>query len=196
MSRAIGNLKICSKCKIQKDISEFTTSKTFMDGRYPSCKGCKWAVDKIWRSKNPDKVLASYEKYKKLHKNEMNIRSKNYYLNHKEDYYLASIEYVRLNKDKINKKQEIRRKDNKIKALQYKGNSCQKCGYNKSSKALHFHHISPENKSFEVSKLLIQSRNWEVIQTELDKCILLCGNCHSEEHDKEININTIEYTVE
>ena len=30
-------------------------------------------------------------------------------------------------------------------------------------------------------------RKWELIQAEIDKCILLCSNCHREEHHNERN---------
>jgi hypothetical protein len=43
-----------------------------------------------------------------------------------------------------------------------------------------FHHRDPETKEFTVSQML--DRAWSVLVTELDKCDLLCFNCHMEEH--------------
>ncbi len=48
-----------------------------------------------------------------------------------------------------------------------------------------FHHINPEDKIYAVKDLMV--RRWELIQTEIDKCILLCSNCHREEHWNERN---------
>lgn len=73
------------------------------------------------------------------------------------------------------------RQRTKIKALEYKGNKCIICGYNKCSRALVFHHIDSAKKEFSISSV---SRSWETIKKELDKCILLCMNCHAEEHYK------------
>jgi hypothetical protein len=69
------------------------------------------------------------------------------------------------------------------KAIEYKGGSCQICGYNKCSRALTFHHRNPKEKSFVISGA--HCRSWEAIRTELDKCDLLCFNCHMEVHHAE-----------
>lgn len=68
----------------------------------------------------------------------------------------------------------------KVRAIEYKGGSCQKCGYNKCKAALVFHHLSQKEKDFTISSNHCLS--WERIAKELDKCILLCLNCHAETH--------------
>lgn len=77
----------------------------------------------------------------------------------------------------------------KLKAIKYLGGKCIKCGYNKCVDALDFHHRSPIDKDFSISGSV---RKWEIIKAELDKCDLLCSNCHREEHSrlKNIRINT------
>jgi 5-methylcytosine-specific restriction endonuclease McrA len=72
-----------------------------------------------------------------------------------------------------------RRRKIKAKAVEYKGGKCQKCGYNKCVSALDFHHIDPTEKDFTISS---NSGKWENIKKELDKCELLCKNCHAELH--------------
>jgi hypothetical protein len=76
-----------------------------------------------------------------------------------------------------------KRVSNKVKAVEYKGGCCQRCGYNKSLRALNFHHLDPKEKDFHISDNG-NLRNWEAIEAELNKCILLCANCHAEEHDR------------
>ena len=61
------------------------------------------------------------------------------------------------------------------------GDKCQICGYNKCIKALEFHHINPEEKDLNFNKA--ESKSWEATKTELQKCILVCANCHREIHD-------------
>lgn len=71
------------------------------------------------------------------------------------------------------------RKELKLRAIEYKGGSCQLCGYNRTVEALEFHHIKPEDKAFGIAEKGL-SRPWAEIQAELDKCILVCANCHRE----------------
>lgn len=68
----------------------------------------------------------------------------------------------------------------KIKAVNYKGGKCCRCGYNKCLSSLHLHHTDPTEKEFTISS---KSYSWERIKEELNKCILLCANCHGEEHE-------------
>ena len=74
-----------------------------------------------------------------------------------------------------------RRRKLKKESVKYKGGKCEKCGYNKSVMALEFHHVNPEEKSFGISATGI-TRSWEKLKKELDKCILVCSNCHAEIH--------------
>lgn len=63
--------------------------------------------------------------------------------------------------------------------VQYKGGKCAKCGYDKCIEALHFHHVDPSQKEFSVCSA---SYSIDRLKKEADKCILLCSNCHIEEH--------------
>jgi hypothetical protein len=74
------------------------------------------------------------------------------------------------------------KKRNKRKAIVYKGGQCIHCGFNESMAAMHFHHINPENKSFDINQGI--AKTWSIIKEELDKCILLCMNCHFKEHER------------
>ena len=78
----------------------------------------------------------------------------------------------------------VQRRRHKIKnlAVEYKGGRCQKCGYNKCIAALEFHHLDPNEKDFNLSHKG-HTRSWEANKAELDKCILLCSNCHREIHN-------------
>ena len=56
------------------------------------------------------------------------------------------------------------------------------CGYNKCQRALSFHHLNPKEKDFDLSSRGL-TRSWERIKKEIDKCVLLCANCHMGIHD-------------
>jgi hypothetical protein len=66
-------------------------------------------------------------------------------------------------------------------AISYKGDCCSICGYKKCSEALEFHHLNPEEKDFTISGRGY-SQSWQKIKKELDKCVMLCANCHREVH--------------
>ena len=69
--------------------------------------------------------------------------------------------------------------------VEYKGGKCCICGYNKNLAALDFHHKNPLTKDFELS--YYSRKNWESIVLELDKCLLLCSNCHKELHNPSMS---------
>jgi len=77
-----------------------------------------------------------------------------------------------------------RREKLKEKAVEYKGSCCEKCGYSKCISALEFHHLDPAQKDFGISAYG-HTYAWKKIKLELDKCILICANCHREAHDKK-----------
>lgn len=56
-------------------------------------------------------------------------------------------------------------------------------GYNKYIGALEFHHKDPNSKDFNISQCRSHKFS-QKIKDELDKCSLLCSNCHREEHSK------------
>lgn len=91
-------------------------------------------------------------------------------------------------KEKAVKAVVKRRQKIKEMAVEYKGGSCQRCDYNKYIGALEFHHMDPNEKDFLISRKG-HCTSWEKIKKELDKCILVCANCHREVHEEERNNN-------
>lgn len=83
-------------------------------------------------------------------------------------------------------------KQQKIKELKEYSKGCLKCN-EKRYYLLDFHHIDPNDKLFQIAQG--SSKGWEKVQKEIDKCILLCKNCHSEFHhfERESNITLQEY---
>ncbi len=71
------------------------------------------------------------------------------------------------------------REEKKLKAIEYKGGKCVRCGYNKCPAALDFHHLEPTGKETNGE---LRSYSWEKLKAEIDKCILVCSNCHREIH--------------
>lgn len=75
-------------------------------------------------------------------------------------------------------------------AIAEKGGKCQICGYSRCVKALDFHHIDETTKEFGMSSHGL-TRSWEKIKKEIDKCVLVCANCHREIHAGIIQLDGI-----
>jgi len=73
-----------------------------------------------------------------------------------------------------------RRRMMRAKAVEYRGGKCSKCGYNRCSEALDFHHADGR-KDFGISQNGL-TRSWDRIRKEIEKSVLICANCHREEH--------------
>lgn len=58
---------------------------------------------------------------------------------------------------------------------------CAKCGDNRSY-VLDYHHINPEEKDEKISRMISNNYNLDKIEQEINKCIVLCANCHREFH--------------
>ena len=70
----------------------------------------------------------------------------------------------------------------------YKGDKCAICGLEATDEnlpALVFHHENPTEKAMKVSTLLGKGLSWGDIKKELDKCVLVCANCHQILHAKK-----------
>lgn len=72
--------------------------------------------------------------------------------------------------------QMVRKEEMQKKAIEYLGSKCSLCGYNRCTAALEFH----GEEDVLISK--IYNWSWERVAKGLDKCDLVCCNCHKELH--------------
>lgn len=70
----------------------------------------------------------------------------------------------------------------KLLLIKEKGGACSVCGYNKNMAALCFHHLDPSIKELKLDARSLASSSLKTLREEVDKCILLCNNCHMELH--------------
>ena len=87
--------------------------------------------------------------------------------------------------------QKLRGLKRKYEAILNYGGKCEKCGYNKNIAALEFHHRNPEEKDFQIDMRHFSNNNLKKLRDELDKCILVCANCHRELHNNDLSITNI-----
>jgi hypothetical protein len=101
------------------------------------------------------------------------------------------LKYIKTRPIGLNKLSDDERKNRRVKGVvswrvrtkqklvEYKGGKCLICGYQKYFGNLTFHHRDPSKKDFQISG---QSISYEKLKCEVDKCELLCHNCHGEVH--------------
>lgn len=78
--------------------------------------------------------------------------------------------------------QKLRGMKRKYEAVQARGGKCERCGYSANLAALDFHHRNPLTKEFQIDMRVFSN-------TSLDKCELLCANCHREHHYPDYGIS-------
>jgi hypothetical protein len=77
----------------------------------------------------------------------------------------------------------IRRQEKKSIAVQNFGGLCNRCGGIFPDPVFEFHHLNHSEKDITPSKLFLLTD--EKIYNELEKCIMLCANCHRILHHEE-----------
>jgi len=132
--------KICCRCKIERNIDEYTFKNKIKNIRNITCKHCFVAIRKKW------------------------------YINNKKNI---------IDKNTINKNKNILWFEEYKKTLKYNI-----CGENHPG-CLDFHHIDPLKKEISISIIARGTYSNVTIMKEINKCIVLCSNCHRKLHYDE-----------
>lgn len=94
---------------------------------------------------------------------------------------------------RANKEYYYEKKDRRLKKIKewYVGMKstlvCSKCGENHPS-CMEFHHLDPAEKDLHVSHGALHGWGIERIKREIEKCVVLCSNCHRKLHWEEGNV--------
>ena len=111
----------------------------------------------------------------------INKTSKQYYKDHREKRLEQVKKYRKDHSEYIKQYGEKKEKfinDHKL------SKGCAICGYNKCASALDFHHPH-DDKKFGIGRS--KHRSFNSFKKEMDKCIVICANCHRELHAKKTN---------
>jgi hypothetical protein len=124
----IVKTKICSKCKLIKNISEFVKHPQTKDGLQCRCNECRKIEKKEYYKKNKKSINDKSKKYREDNAQKLIDYSRNYYKKNKKKLLEDKKEYYKKNSELIYKKLVIYNKNNKKKVNFYKNN------YNKEKK--------------------------------------------------------------
>ncbi len=86
--------------------------------------------------------------------------------------------YQRERDDRMNEIAKEKMRDIKQRAINYKGGKCEICGGEFHAACFDFHHKNPNEKDKSIAAMITPNVDWELLKDELDKCVLLCSNCH------------------
>lgn len=143
-------------------------------------------MGKFYRDMTPEEKNSHYsntEKYRAEHPELYRTATQRYYHANKEKAAIRAKAWRASNIEYVKTKQREDKRLRKIRAVEYLGGKCGKCGQEWHPAIYEFHHRDPSTKERDPSKML--SLSWERLSTELDKCILLCANCHRLTHHEE-----------
>lgn len=116
--------KICSKCGIEKSISNFQKNKRMKDGMDNWCKLCRncYARNRInnLSAEEKEKRLEKKRKFHWENREKILETKRKYNLNNVENHRKASMEYYYKNKDKVRKYKNNYEKERKEKDISYK----------------------------------------------------------------------------
>lgn len=101
-------LKICTKCEVAKDVSNFFKNSGRSDGTDYTCKSCKAIVDALYRANNKERYLKRNKRYYAENSKAIKHRVKQYSELNKEEINKKKANYFKLNKDKWNQYQKDR----------------------------------------------------------------------------------------
>ena len=149
----------CTTCGEEKAESEFHSDKARKTGKAAWCKDCRSESAAKRYYGNRDQILQKMR-----------------------DEYVSTGPRKRL----IGKRSRARYLEKWLSLLPNGGAvSCSVCGYDKCFAAIDFHHIDPNTKEISISAAMQHKPTPEreaVLKKELEKCIILCANCHREHH--------------
>jgi len=150
-----------------------------------------------------DRCCSDYNCIEEKKKEKIAEKKKRYYNKHikrttkkykKRDAEKSKL-YRRRHAEEINQRDRSRKKEKREWIDNYKKTKkCMTCGEDKFC-CLVFHHNGSEEKDFTVAAAVSRGYGKKRIMAEMEKCDVLCSNCHLELHYKENNENYKNYKL-
>lgn len=170
-----------------KDAFQVERESKFSEG-LNWCSGCKsyHPLDEFGKYKNGYQGLRSeclnYRKqYREDNATEINRKRREEYRNNSAPILAKNLAYRQRTRQQTNAYMKERTNAFKSRFVALAGDCCQRCGYKEFISGLEFHHIDRTDKG-ELPVKAINSGDFDRAYRELDKCVLLCRNCHQSYH--------------
>lgn len=173
-------MKECLKCG-----NEFEPSKGLVNYCSMKCRqGKEWTEEDKEKKSEAKKILLSEQEIEnliKLFKETQSLKKTSELVGYSPKVVKRYVGYIK--PDKEDNYTHVKRFRHKVKErlVEYAGGKCCKCGYDRCMSALEFHHLDPNEKDFGIGERG-KTLSFEKMKKEVDKCILVCANCHREIH--------------
>lgn len=138
----------------------------------------KAAYAKAYNKANKERIKAESKVYYAANREKKMAYAKAYREANREETIAYAKAYQKANREELKAKRDERN----LIIFNYKGAECNHCGLSepKHLEIYDYHHVDPDTKLYSVSNIL--KGPIERLKTEVDKCLLLCSNCHRKEH--------------
>ena len=138
----------------------------------------KAAYAKAYNKANKERIKAESKVYYAANREKKMAYAKAYREANREETIAYAKAYQKANREELKAKRDERN----LMIFNYKGAECNHCGLSepKHLEIYDYHHVDPDTKLYSVSNIL--KGPIERLKTEVDKCLLLCSNCHRKEH--------------
>ena len=94
-------MKVCTKCKVEKELSGFNKDKTRVDGLFPQCRVCKKKGDSDSYLRNRDVIIEKSKKWATQNTDKRTEYRKKYNIINKENHSKKCKEWYSKNKPKV-----------------------------------------------------------------------------------------------
>lgn len=173
-------MPICKKCNKQ------FPNLTEINGKFHNLHSRKFCLEcSPFGLHNTKDLITNIEGYKKCPKCGEMLEISMFYIRSDREQQPSSFCKKCIHQQTIERQRKL-----KELSIEYKGGMCIICGYHKYNGSLEFHHLDPLKKDFCISKC--HFTNFEKIKKELDKCVLVCSNCHKEIHGNVASVAGLE----
>ena len=192
--------RTCRGCGTTKPIGDFYRQPTRRDGRATECKAC-WKARSLRnkraaaarRDRRRAKIAAALERHglKVCRRcRDTKLRDHDFHVDRKRSdgrcVYCKPCQRASVRASTAKHGRNTYESPHRVAARAYvaerKAQPCADCGRSWPAKVMHYHHVDPSGKSASIASLISRGAPVPVIEAEIAKCVLLCGNCHVLRH--------------
>lgn len=165
-------MKECTRCGEDKELENFHKTKRSSDGHKSQCKQC---VGNYYNG-NKDTIRKKQNEWYEANREHRIKYIRKYRLDRPEKFPNVT------GNTRDCSSSNVRRASRKEFCVSYKGGSCEDCGLTTKHYSVYdFHHTDPSTKSFGIAGRG-RGVKMETLKEELDKCVMICANCHRIRH--------------